>query len=388
MSFQPVKTAILGVGLSGLTFHAPFVLALPQYFKLTAVLERKPTSPGGKLAARFGEEAAKGVKIYNTLDQVLADSEIELVIVGTPSETHYEYTKRSLLAGKHVLCDKPITATFAEATELDQLAKSKKLVLYPYQNRRWDSDFLALRELLSLPPTDPNSLGAVFELESRFDRYRTALKGTWKDLPTPANGQTYDLGAHVIDQSLVLFGRPARISAQIENIRGLGSPEVDDNFTIKLHYPPRPAPPGSPIQPTSLTVVLRASILSVKTQQVRYIVRGTAGTFTKYGVDVQEDQLRVISSPSAIHTMKEYGVEPEEIHGVVENLRGEKIVKSVWPTKHKGDYAGLFVDVAQAIREGKPQAVKWEESAEVIELIELAYKASKEGRTLDVPPRA
>ena len=101
MSFQPVKTAILGVGLSGLTFHAPFVLALPQYFKLTAVLERKPTSPGGKLAARFGEEAAKGVKIYNTLDQVLADSEIELVIVGTPSETHYEYTKRSLLAGKH-----------------------------------------------------------------------------------------------------------------------------------------------------------------------------------------------------------------------------------------------------------------------------------------------
>ena len=117
-------------------------------------------------------------------------------------------------------------------------------------------------------------------------------------------------------------------------------------------------------------------------------MRGTAGTFTKYGVDVQEDQLRAIPSPAAIHTMKEYGVEPEEIHGVVENLRGEKVVKSVWPTKQRGDYRGLFVDVAQSIREGKPQAVRWEESADVIELIELAYKASKEGKTLDVPPRA
>ena len=105
-------------------------------------------------------------------------------------------------------------------------------------------------------------------------------------------------------------------------------------------------------------------------------------------MDVQEDQLRVIESPALIHTKTEYGVEPEEIHGTLEVLRGEEVVKSVWPSKHKGDYTGLFIDVAKAIREGTPQAVKWEESAEVIELIELAYKASKEGRTLDVPPRA
>lgn len=158
-------------------------------------------------------------------------------------------------------------------------------------------------------------------------------------------------------------------------------------FTIKLHYPGLPAPATSPVHPTSLTVILRASILSVKASQVRYVVRGTTGTFTKYGVDVQEDQLRVISSPQGIHTQANYGVEPEEIYGTLENLRGESVVKSVWPTKHKGNYSGLFIDVAQAVREGKPQAVKWEESAEVIELIELAYKASKEGKTLDVPPR-
>ena len=104
MSFKPIKTAVLGVGLAGLTFHVPFVLALPQYFTLHAVLERKPAGPGGKLAARFGAEAAKGVIIYNTLDQVLADAEIELVIVGTPSETHYEFTKRIIEAGKHGAC--------------------------------------------------------------------------------------------------------------------------------------------------------------------------------------------------------------------------------------------------------------------------------------------
>ena len=191
MPFRSLLTtnqySILGVGLAGLTFHVPFVLALPQLFKLYAVLERKPSGPGGKLQERFGPDAAKDVKIYNTLDAVLADPEIELVIVGTPNETHYDFTKKILEAGKHgkhhrdiyaltaylysshflVLCDKPITATFAEASELDQLAKSKKLVAYPYQNRRWDSDFLALRSLLSLPSDHPQSLGNIWEFESR-----------------------------------------------------------------------------------------------------------------------------------------------------------------------------------------------------------------------------
>lgn len=122
-----------------------------------------------------------------------------------------------------------MTATFAQAEELDQLAKSKGLVLYPYQNRRWDSDFLALQALLRLPPSDPNSLGTLWEFESRFDRYRTSLKGTWKDAPAPASGLTYDLAAHTIDQALVLFGRPKAVTARIENLRGIGHPDVDDN---------------------------------------------------------------------------------------------------------------------------------------------------------------
>ena len=137
-----------------------------------------------------------------------------------------------------------------------------------------------------------------------------------------------------------------------------------------------------------MTVILRASILSVAASQFRYIVRGTQGTFTKHGVDVQEDQLRVIEAPQLINTKADYGVEPKEIYGVVETLQDGHIVQNVWPTTHKGDYSGLFIDVAKSIREGKTPVVKWEESAQVIELIELAYKASKEGRTLDVPVRA
>ncbi|RPD66771.1 oxidoreductase [Lentinus tigrinus ALCF2SS1-7] len=381
----PINTCVVGVGLGGLTFHAPFVLALPHLFKLHAVMERNPAAPGGKLQARFGEQAAKGVTIHRTFDAVLADPDVELVVITTPSETHYELAERALEAGKHVLVDKPVTAHFSQAQELVALAKSKNVVLYPFQNRRWDSDFLALKKLLDLPADHPKSLGTLYEFESRFDRFRLDIKGTWKDLPLEANGLTYDLAAHTIDQVLVLFGRPTKITAMIENIRGLGSKEVDDCFTIYLHYPPRPAAAG--LQPTSFTALLRGHILSVRAQQVRYVVRGTHGTFQKFGVDVQEDQLRVIPSPVGIVQDQAYGAEPEDIWGTVENVGPDgKVVKSVWPTTERGQYIKLYENVAAVIRDGAEQLVKFEESAEVIELIELAYKSAREERTLPVPP--
>ncbi|OSC98664.1 oxidoreductase [Trametes coccinea BRFM310] len=383
----PINTCVLGVGLGGLTFHAPFVLALPHLFKLHAVMERNPAGPGGKLQARFGEDAAKGVIIHRTIDDVLADPKVELVVISTPSETHYELAKKSLQAGKHVLVDKPVTAHFSQAQELGQLAKAKGVVLYPFQNRRWDSDFLTLRKLLDLPADHPKSLGTLYEFESRFDRFRTELKGTWKDLPLEANGLTYDLAAHTLDQALVLFGRPEKITAMIENIRGLGHKDVDDCFTIFLHYPPLKAASG--VQPQSLKVILRGHILSVRSPQVRYVVRGTHGTYLKFGVDVQEDQLKVIPSPAAITSDTNYGVEPEDIWGTVENLDAQgNVVKSVWPSSERGTYIKLFENLAAVIRDGAEQAVKWEQSAEVIELIELAYQSAREERTLVVPPRA
>ncbi|KAI0291699.1 hypothetical protein BC826DRAFT_1021715 [Russula brevipes] len=348
MAPTPIRTCVLGVGLAGLTFHIPFILALPDLFTLAAVLERNPSSPGGKLQERFGVS----VRIHRTVHGVLEDPNIELIVVGTPSSTHYEFAKSALLAGKHVLVDKPVTATAEEARELGELANSKHLVLYPFQNRRWDSDFLALRRLLSEPPHSPLSLGDLVEFESHLDRHRAALKGTWKDEASPASGQTYDLGSHLIDQALVLFGRPKSITALIENVRNIGDPDVDDNFTIILRYP------AGTVSPHPFTVILRAHILSVRSPQLRYKVRGTNGTFVKYGMDSQEDKLRVLTEPNGIH-VADFAAEPK--------TNGER-----WPTTNQGGYINLFRNLAADVR--------WEESASVIEIIELAHQSSKERR--------
>ncbi|KAG6880307.1 hypothetical protein C0992_000084 [Termitomyces sp. T32_za158] len=371
---KPINTCVLGVGLAGLTFHVPFVLALPHIFTLHSVLERNPQTSGGKVYDRFGISS----KIHRTLEQVLADPEIELVIIGTPNETHYDFAKAALEAGKHVLVDKPVTATVKQAKELGALARSQGLVLYGFQNRRWDSDFLALKRLLALPDTSPQSLGALVEFESHFDRHRKALKGTWKDDPLPAAGQTYDLGSHLIDQALTLFGRPERITAFIQNIRGIGSPEVDDCFTIHFHYS------RGPTHQYPFTAILRGHILSARSPQLRYIVRGTQGTYVKYGVDIQEEQLKAIPSPGAI-LEDAYGKEPESIWGTLENMAsdGVTIKSSIWPSVDAGQYIDLFKNLGAAIRHKGGLAVKWEEATAVIEMIELAHKSAREGVTSD-----
>ncbi|KAJ7499053.1 hypothetical protein FB451DRAFT_1204089 [Mycena latifolia] len=374
-SITPIKTCVLGVGLAGLTFHVPFILALPECFTLVSVLERNPQSEGGKLRERFGVTA----KIHNTLEQVLADPEIELVILGTPSPTHYSYAKAALEAGKHVLVDKPVTSTAAEARELGEIAKAKGLVLYGFQNRRFDSDFLSLKKLLSLPTSSPQSIGDVVEFETHFDRYRKGTKNTWKDEPSPGTGHTYDLGTHLMDQILALFGRPDRLTAFVQNNRGVGHPDVDDSFTIFMHYD------ASPNLPRPVTAIARAQLTSVRSAQPRYTVLGTKGSYVKYGVDVQEDQLKVISTPSAIHE-KGYGVEPESIWGVVECIEADDVTmtKSTWPSE-PGSYANLFRNLAAVIREGAEPAIKWVQAEMVIEMVELAKKSSKEGATLIVP---
>ncbi|KAH9843942.1 oxidoreductase [Rhodofomes roseus] len=386
MSFKPIKTGVVGVGFGGLTFHIPFILALPRHFILHAVVERTPSAPGGKLKERFGGEVTANVKLYTTYRELVDDPEIELIIVTTPNNTHFDFARQALEAGKHVLVDKPVTTNTSEAWELGALARQKGIVLYPYQNCRFNADFLALRQLLRLPADHPQSLGTLIEFESRYDRYRTAIKNSWKNVPLPGTGLTYDLGSHLIDQALVLFGRPARVTAFIDNVRGIGTAEVDDCFTIFLHYPPRPGRAG--IQPTSFTAILRSHILSVRSPQLRYVVRGTTGTYIKTGLDVQEQQLKLYTNPADIVGDPAYGVENEALWGTLENLGGKagefEVVRSTWPTTERGNYAALFVNLAEVIREGKEALVKWEESAEVIEIIEAAYQSAREGRTVTI----
>jgi len=374
---EPIRTCVLGTGLAAFAFHVPFLIALPELFSLNAVLERNPKAEGGKLQERFGITAT----VYRTLDEVLNDKDIELIIIATPNDTHYEFARKSLEAGKHVLVDKPVTATVDQAKELGELAKSKNLILYAFQNRRWDSDFLALRKLLALPPSSPQYIGHVWELQSRYERHRSALKGTWRDELLPAAGQMYDIGAHLIDQTLLLFGRPESLTAFKQNVRALGHPDVDDTFTILLHYP------VNPNRPHPLTVILSEAMFSVISRPQRYIVRGSKGTFHKYGVDVQEGQLRAITDPTSIHESG-FGREPSDTHGTVEILQENgQIVNNRWPSHENGCYIKLFQNLAASIREGAELEVKWEEATSVVGLLELAHRSAKEGKTLPVNPQ-
>ncbi|KIJ05798.1 hypothetical protein PAXINDRAFT_103631 [Paxillus involutus ATCC 200175] len=372
MAFKdPIKTCVLGVGLAGLTFYVPFILALPELLTLHAVLERNPQTPGGRIKDRLGVDTT----IYRTIEEVVNDKEIELVVVGTPNDTHYPLAKAVLESGKHVLVDKPVTETVAQANELDAIAKAKGLVLYGYQNRRWDSDHLALKSLLALPPSSPQYIGNLLEFESHYDRYRPGIRASWKD----GVGAVYDLGSHLLDQALNLFGRPAKITAFVQNICGVTKPDVDDSFMIYLHYNA-----GTPF-PNKFTVLLRSHILSVKAPQLRYAVCGTKGVFTKYGLDTQEEQLKVMPFVSGIFEPG-YGQEPQVIYGTVENLGedGVSIAKSIWPSRAPGQYIELFRNLAGAIRNNEEMGVKWAETTQVIEMIELAYRSSAEGRTLEV----
>lgn len=250
------------------------------------------------------------------------------------------------------------------------MAKSHNVILTGFQNRRWDSDYLTLRKLIS-----EGALGEIIDFESHYDRFSPALKGTWKDNPLPGNGLVYDLGAHLIDQALQLFGRPSKITAFINHVRGLGEGSLDDAFTIHLQYA------SSPLQTT-----LKAHLLSVRSPQLRYIVRGTKGSFVKYGVDPQEDQIKAgikIDDPNL-------GIEPEELHGSLQSLGADGKINSDSKTvpSQQGIYLSLYRNVAEAIRSRAELDVKWIEAAQVIELINLAHKSSKEGVTLEVPPLA
>ncbi|KAF8529084.1 NAD(P)-binding protein [Hysterangium stoloniferum] len=369
MTLSPIKTAVVGVGLSGMVFHLPLLAVLPELFEIHTVVERNPRGDGGK-ARKFGVTP----KVVSSIEEALNDPEVELVIIGTPNATHYSFAKAALLAGKHVLVDKPITPTYSQARELLDLANAKNLVLYAFQNRRWDSDFLTVKKLIN-----DGTLGSITEFESHFDRFRTSLRVNWHTSDQPGSGLVYDLGTHLIDQALVLFGRPQTITAFLQNVAGLG--DVEDNFTILLHYPSHSQ------KPHPLTVILRANCLSARNPQFRYSIKGTKGVFTKEGVDIQENQLKANTLP-VLDPL--FGIEPHDIHGLLEILQPDfTTVKTrrvhLLLHSEQGTYVSLYRNLAVAIRNDERPDVKWEEASTVIQLIELAKQSSMEGRTLEVP---
>jgi len=256
-----LKVALLGYGYAGRTFHAPLVRA-------TAGLELYAVASSQTAAVRAALPAAR---VFAHPAQVLADPEVEVVVIATPNNTHAALAEAALLAGKHVVVDKPLACSLAEARHLAVLAEKCGGVLSIFQNRRWDSDFLALREVLQ-----SGRIGRPIHLESRFDRFRPVVRDRWREKRAAGGGVWLDLGPHLVDQALQLFGLPQRVGGMIASMRS--GAEADDWFQIHLDY-------------GALQVTLSASML-VAGGIPRFALHGTSGSWVKHGMDVQEEQLR------------------------------------------------------------------------------------------------
>lgn len=265
---KTINTGILSYGMSGRVFHAPFVATSP-FFNLHSVTERTEKRAGNIYPY---------IKSYNSIEAQLADPAIELIIVNTPNNTHYEYTKMALMAGKHVLVEKPFCATYAEARELYSLSRREGRKLMVYQNRRWDADFLRVRDTIN-----SGDLGQIVEAHFRFDRYKPSLSAKlFKETAIPASGLSYDLGPHILDQAIAIFGKPTSFTKTLA-VHRAGS-MVDDYFNIHLRYD------------NGINVYVTGSLMTVGTPPA-YIVRGSKGSLRQYRTDQQEAQLDSGLSP-------------------------------------------------------------------------------------------
>lgn len=328
----------MAYGMSGRVFHAPFIDAHPG-FELSAVVERHEK----KMAERY-----PGIISYNQTEELLNDKEIELIIVNTPNNTHFDLAQRSLQAGKHVLVEKPIAATVAEVKKLYDLAGEVGKHLMVYQNRRWDSDFLSVKEAI-----EGGRLGQLIEVHFRFDRYKATLSPKqFKETKSMApNGLAYDLGPHLIDQVISLFGRPLKFTKTTATYRE--DSQVDDYFHFHLSYP------------NQLNVYLTSGLL-IAQPTPSFVVHGTLGSYIKDRVDVQEAQLDKGVPP----TDPAYGIEPKDSEGklVTFDENNQKIIELV--PSNKGQYIQLFEAVYQTIRNGALYPITEEHIAWQIELLE------------------
>jgi scyllo-inositol 2-dehydrogenase (NADP+) len=346
----PIATALCSYGMSGKVFHAPF-LHLHPGFKLHSVWERSKQ----EAAERYPE-----VKSVSSLDALLQDDDVELVVVNTPNYTHFEYAKKALEAGKHVIVEKPFTTTVAEAMELSELAVSKGKVVAVYHNRRWDSDFLTVRQVVQ-----EGLLGDVVEASISFDRYKEALSPKLhKEIAQPGTGVLYDLGSHLIDSALQLFGFPEKVFADIRIIRPIS--QVDDYFEVLLYYA------------HNLRVRLHSSYL-VREGDPGFILHGSKGSFLKSRTDVQEAALLAGRLPEGT----DWGREPEDalalLHTEVEGVVRREAVPIL-----QGNYHGFFTGVYEAVRNGAASPVSALEGAQVIKIIEAAIQSSREERIVAV----
>ena len=345
---SPIRTGVIGYGLAGRVFHAPMIHAVDG-LELAAIVER---------SSRNAEARYPGIATYPSLDAMLADSSLELIVVATPNELHATQAMQALRVGRHVVVDKPVGNSSAEIAAILQAARDSKRLLIPYHNRRFDGDFLTLRRLLA-----EQRLGRIVSLESTFDRWRPQPNlSVWRDVGGPGTGTLLDLGTHLVDQLVQLFGLPQAVSGEVLVERD--SAKAVDSFTVRLHYP-------------GLVATASANCLAAQPRP-RFRVRGTQGNFLKWGLDPQEERLKANNST----VTGDLGVEPKSAWGTLVTESGDGLMQQALPTT-PGDYRLYYAAVRDALHGTAAPPVAAIDAWRVARILEMAERSTRERRWID-----
>lgn len=342
---RKIITALASFGMSGKVFHAPLINC-HRGFHLKTVVERSKAE---------AKAVYPNITIAGSFSELLLDNEIELIIINTPDNTHSEFAHKALKAGKHVVVEKPFTQRAGEGEDLLNFAIRNKRLVTVFQNRRWDGDFLTVQKVIQ-----DGVLGQLVEFEAHFDRFKNFIQeNTWKENASSGTGTLYNLGSHLIDQALVLFGIPRAVTADIRKLRP-GS-QIDDFFEVILHYKAK-------------RVAVRTSYLA-KEASPRFMLHGTKGSFVKFGLDPQEDALKQGLLPKSPN----WGKDAEELWGTLntETYRGK--IETI-----PGNYLAFYDNLYEAIVNGKELAVKPQEAITTIKVIEAAVESYESQRTVKI----
>jgi predicted dehydrogenase len=335
---KPLKVALLGYGMAGKTFHAPLLMRVPG-LQLSHIV----SSDSEKVKRDWD------VTVLARPQDAFALPEIDLIVIATPNATHFDLARQALSAGKNVVVDKPFTNTVAEATELIALARKKQRLLSVFQSRRWDSDFLTLRKLFAT-----GELGKITHFESHYDRYRPEPRVRWREQNVPGGGLWFDLGPHLVDQVLQLFGMPEAIYADLEIQRPRG--QVVDYFHVILRYG------------VSRAIIHGSSL--VAGESPRFTVNGALGSFVKFGLDTQEESLKRGDLPGS----PGWGHDPQA--GTLIVKRNDNFEKIQVPNE-PGNYLKFYEGIRDAIVQGAPNPVPAEDGLAVINVLETAVKSNE-----------
>ncbi|MEX1838883.1 oxidoreductase [Enterobacter cloacae] len=339
-----IRVGLIGYGYASKTFHAPLIAG----------------TPGMALAAVSSSDATKvhadwpGVPVVSEPKHLFNDPNIDLIVIPTPNDTHFPLAKAALEAGKHVVVDKPFTVTLSQARELDALAKSLGRLLSVFHNRRWDSDFLTVKALLS-----EGTLGEITFFESHFDRFRPQVRNRWREQAGPGSGIWYDLAPHLLDQAVNLFGLPVSMTVDLAQLRP--GAQTTDYFHAVLSYPQR-------------RIVLHGTMVAAA-ESARYILHGTRGSYVKFGLDPQEDRLK----NGERLPQEDWGYDMRD--GVVTKVEGETLVEETLLTI-PGNYPAYYAAVRDALNGTGENPVPASQAIQIMELIELGIESAKHRATL------